>query len=83
MATPPKRSVLQRMRERTDDVDAAVDAMSAGNAPPKIGGAVAPSKPSARSAASAPSAPSVAPLSAKGAYNKNLAAKRAAAKKRS
>lgn len=40
-----KRSVLQRMRERTSDVDAAVGAMSRGEKPPKIGGATRPGKP--------------------------------------
>jgi hypothetical protein len=38
------RSVMQRVKDRTSDIDAAVDAMSGGNAPPKIGGAIAPGR---------------------------------------
>lgn len=41
MATK-KRSLAQRMKDRTRDVDTAVDYMAAGRKAPKIGGAIAP-----------------------------------------
>lgn len=37
-----KRSIAQRMKDRTRDLGAAESYMVAGKAPPKIGGAVAP-----------------------------------------
>lgn len=38
----PKRSLLQRMKERTRDIDTAVDYQSAGRKAPPIGGAKRP-----------------------------------------
>lgn len=36
------RSIAQRMKDRTRDLDTATDYMTAGKAPPKVGGARAP-----------------------------------------